>query len=98
MSNLKADVKGTREAIRDMGVISWYNYGGRLGMWYDYMDGIMTIDEVMKCYVMEEEYEIAEELKVSRKILEDYMHEEGIWEGGLLPEYRAKTFNGEGEE
>lgn len=70
------------------GVIDWYNFGGRIGMWFDFMDGIKTIDEVINDLLANDEIEKADEMKVCRVELEAYMREQNIWEGGVLPMYR----------
>jgi hypothetical protein len=76
----------TSKAIIEWGVISWYNYGGRLGMWYDFMDGINTIQHLIEVAKKENNYDLSLQMMVAYTELEGYMKKEKLWEKGVVPQ------------
>ena len=73
------NAQSTAEGIIDWGVVSWYNYGGRLGMWFKIMDGPESIQYVQNIFVEEEDFDMASKMKEAYNTLKEYMIEEEIW-------------------
>ena len=70
------------------GVISWYNFKGRIGCWYEFNDGLDEISTIEKYFVEIEDFERASDMKKQYDILKEYMIEENILDKGVLPEYQ----------
>jgi len=60
-------------------VIPWYNANGRMGMWFEPMDGPKEIQTLIKYFVKYEEYEKAQDLKEKYEELKEYMVKEEMW-------------------
>ena len=65
--------------ITEGSVIGWYNFKGRIGCWYEPMDGPHEINAIMEYFEEHEEYEKAKKLKECYEKLKEYMIEEDIW-------------------
>lgn len=70
------------------GVISWYNFKGRLGCWYEYNDGLEEIKAIEGYFARIDDFEKAKDMKEQYETLKEYMRKEDILDGGVLPEYR----------
>lgn len=75
----RRELESTFKAIKDWGIISWFNYGGRLGMWGDPMDAIECVKSLENEFVRLEDFERAEESKNFLKDLIEYMKSEEIY-------------------
>ncbi len=60
-------------------VVGWYNFKGRIGCWYEPMDGPEEIKAIMEHFEEIEEYEKAKDLKDKYDKLKDYMIKEEMW-------------------
>ena len=61
-------------------VVSWYNYGHRLGMWYDDMDGVHTIKALIEEYKKVGDDNAVINLMAAYEQLKKHMIKENIWQ------------------
>lgn len=75
----KVDIADKNYEMITDGVIPWYNFKGRIGCWFEPMDGPEEIKAIMEFYVEIEDYEKAQILKEKYEELKEYMIKEEIW-------------------